>query len=168
MKNFPIYIIITAALWIGAALQLQADPPSSVTTLMDKLQKACQADDITAIKAMYDLDGVPQALVDVDLYMWQEYFNQNDKTSHWSFEKIEYASLEQMQADKTINQKSILSMTQPHNMGGTMYEPNLKVIGFVTVTFEQDQGKSGHVGTVLPVGYASDGMVKVVLARPTK
>ena len=164
MKNLPISIIVTI-LWIGAALHLQADSPSPIVTLKTQLQKACETRDLNAIKLCYDFEGVPPALVDMDMNVWQEYFNDNDKTSHWVFEKVAYMSLDQARTDKTINQKSTLSMTEPRNMNGTAYEPNLKVIGFITTSFKQ--GPMG-AGTMQPVGIAKDGTARLVMSRPIK
>lgn len=144
---------------------LQADPPSPITALKARLQKASETRDLNAIKLCYDFDGVPPALADIEMNVWQEYFNDNDKTSHWVFEKVVYMSLDQAKADKTINQKAILSMTGPQNMNGTVYEPKLKIVGFMTVSFKQG---SGEVGTVQPVGIAADGTAKLVVSRPIK
>lgn len=144
---------------------LRADPLSPIAALKARLQKASETRDLNGVKLCYDFDGVPPVLADIEMNVWQEYFNDNDKTSHWVFEKIVYMSLDQARADKTINQKAILSMTEPRNMNGTVYEPNLKVIGFMTVSFKQG---SGEVGTVQPVGIAADGTAKLVGARPAK
>lgn len=143
---------------------LNADALTPIEDLSAKLQLACSNHDIFAVRACYDREGVPIALVDQNLYTWQEYFNQNDKT-HWVFEKIVYMPLEQAQADKTINPKAILAMTEPQKMNGTVYESNLKVVGFMTISFKQGSSK---VGTFQPVGIASDGTAKLAMSRPVK
>ena len=150
---------------MGAALQLHADSSSAIDTLKAQLQKACETHDLNAVKKCYDFDGVPAALVDVEMNVWQEYFNLNDKTSHYEFEKIDYLTLDQAKADKWNNPKAILAMTEPRNMNGTIYEPNLKVIGLMTASFKNG---SGGIGTVQTVGIAADGTAKLAESRPVK
>ena len=153
-------LLVASIILLGASL-LHADPPREVVTLMATIQKACQARDLTLIKSCYYTEGVSALAIDQSLDTWQEYWNQAGDT-HWAFDNVEFKSLDELLANKSMNQRALLLMTQPHKMGEHTYEPNLKVIGFVTANFKSDHGS---IGTMAPVGLAPDGTAKIALLR---
>jgi hypothetical protein len=144
---------------------LHADTPKPIATLEQKIQAACQSCDLQAIKACYDLNGASQQEIDTKLSVWKEYFGQNGDNRHTTFLKMEYRSLNDMLNDPTINPRSIKMMSEPHKMGESLYEPNLKVIGFITVTFKD---ASSSIGTVQAVGIIADGVARLSMDRAVK
>ena len=133
-----------------------------MATLMTTIQKACRAKDLDLIRSCYDFDGAADFPIDQDLNTWQEFWNENNDTTHYVFEKIDYQSLPDVQNNKTINPRAILAMIGPQKMGYHTYVPNLPVIGFITIHFKEG---SSSTGTTQPVGLAPDGTAKIVVLR---
>jgi hypothetical protein len=132
---------------------------------VQRIQTACRARDLQAVRSCYELKGATQQTIDTELSVWQEYFGQSGDNMQYTFTKIEYRSLNDMLNDKTVNSRSIEMMTKPHKMGESIYASNLKVIGFITVTFK---GVSSSVGTVQPVGVMQDGSARLSMDRAVK
>ena len=158
-------VLLCFALFLNVILPVRADSQTALLALQTQVTKACQARDLSRIKLCYDFDGAPQSQIDTEVYMWQEYFGDHGKTPRYVFEKIEYLSLAKILADQTINPKAIQSMTGPVKMNGTIYHPNLKVVGFLTTTFQLG---SGSTGNFLPVGLEGDGTAKLTMACPVR
>ena len=155
-------IICTAFLVVlGWSTTISADPSPAVAKLMSTIEKACKARDLDLIKSCYDFDGVSTYAIDLSLAHWQENWNTNGDT-HWVFDHVEFKPLDELLADKSLNQRGILPMLQPHKLGEHVYEPNLIIIGFVTTQFKT--GKSS-IGMVEPVGIGADGTAKIVSER---
>jgi hypothetical protein len=141
---------------------LCADTPPAVATLMATIQEACQAKDLDLIKSCYDFDGVPDISIDQSLNTWQEFWNEHGDTAQYAFDKIDYRSLQDLHADKTMNQGAILAMIEPQKMGYHTYSPNLPVVGFITVHFKVGLGSTGSME---PVGLSPNGTAKLVVLR---
>ncbi len=149
-----------AMLVVMFRVSLLAEPPAGVAELEAKIRKACEQHDLNAIKACYDFTGTSTERIDLSLGMWQEYWNQNPGSeTHWTFDKIDFASLDQLQADKSVSWPNIQAMIQPRKMGEHVYGPNLMVVGFVNVSFKD--GKGSSVGAMEPVGLEPDGTAKI-------
>ncbi len=155
MKTVLLYSL---PLLMASCFCLHADPPAAIADLEAKIRKACDQHDLTAIKVCYDFTGADSYAVDESLGTWQEYWNQVDAT-HWTFDKIDFSSLDQLQANKSMSWPNIQSMIQPRKMGEHTYGPNLSVTGFITVYFKD--GKGGSIGTMEPVGVEPDGTAKI-------
>ena len=150
--------LVGGILLIVSCLCLRADPPAAVADLEAKIRKACERHDLNAIKACYDFTGTDTYLVDQSLGTWQEYWNENEATN-WTFDTVDFASLDQLQADQRVSWPNLQAMIKPQKMGEHVYSPNLTVIGFITVHFKD--GKGSKVGTMEPVGVAADGTAKI-------
>jgi hypothetical protein len=157
MSAAKLRCLFGAILLASSCLCLRADPPAAITDLETKIRKACEQHDLSAIKACYDFTGTDTYVVDQSLGTWQEYWNQIEATN-WTFDSVEFASLDQLQADKKVSWPNIQAMIQPQKMGEHVYTPNLRVIGFITVHFKDAKG--GKVGSMQPVGIESDGTAK--------
>jgi hypothetical protein len=156
-------VILSSLLLVAASCPyLRADPPAAITNLEAKIRKACEQHDLSAIKSCYDFTGADPYVVDQSLGTWQEYWNENEAT-HWTFDTVDFASLDQLQADKSVSWPNIQNMIQPQKMGEHVYGPNLTVIGFVTVHFKDAKGSK--VGSMQPVGMAADGTAKIASPR---
>ena len=162
MRTLKLHSLIGAIFFAGSGLWLRADPPAAITDLEAKIRKACEQQDLSAIKACYDFTGASSERIDIDLSGWQAYWNQSEKT-HWKFAAIDFATLDQLHADKTMSWQNLQSMIQPQKMGEHVYAQTLPAIGFITVHFKDEKG--GSVGTMEPVGMESDGTAKIASLR---
>jgi hypothetical protein len=144
---------------------IRAATPAPVVTLAQKIQSACQEQSLPAIKSCYCLKGASQEQIDLQLSVWQEYFGKAGDNKHYQLTKTEYRSLDEILADKTVNSRAIEMRVKPHKMGDSLYEPNLKIIGFLTVTFRNG---SSSIGTVQAVGIGDDGLAYLSLDRSAK
>ena len=64
-----------------------------------------------------------------------------------------------------VTKNAILSFRGLPRMDGGVYQPNLKVAGYIAVWFKYGKG-GGTVGTMRPVGFAADGAAKLVMPIP--
>jgi hypothetical protein len=110
---------------------------------------------------LYDLDGASDYQIDLMLSTWQENWNEDGDT-HWVFEKVEYRSLAEIQADKTMNQRAINSMLGPKKMGEHTYVSNLEIVGFINVSFKDNRSSTASMEAV---GLTPDGTAKIVLRK---
>jgi hypothetical protein len=156
---------IAAVLLVAICRSLQADPPAAITDLEAKIRKACEQQDLSAIKSCYDFTGSSAERIDLSLYFWQEYWNQSDKTD-WKFDAIDFANLGQFQTERSTAWQNIKSMIEPRKMGEHIYSPNLMVIGFVTVTFKNVKLNSS-ASAMEPIGLEPDGAAKIASIRVT-
>lgn len=143
---------------IVSGVHVQAEPTAAIADLEAKVKTACEQRDLNAIKSCYDFDDVDPYCIDQSLGTWQEYWNEAGQT-HWTFDKIEFASLTQLKADKSVFWENVRTMIEPRKMGEHTYGPNLEVIGFITAHFNDTKGS--NIGTMEPVGIASNGTAKI-------
>ena len=135
------------------------------------------------VKSLYDFDGAPQALIDERLYVWQQIFAEDFDST---IRKIEFASVEEVRSDSS--QKGMLDRLRPLNMNGTMYGPNMTVVGFAKITLESKAETNSAIVTNTvdgktttktyhskstywldyPLGLSSDGSYKIVMTRVLK
>jgi hypothetical protein len=156
MKRPILPVVLLACSPLLAACD--ATPPP-VSALMQQVTQACQSGNEDALKACYAKEGVTSDQIDQQLGSWDAYFNKGG-ASGWSYASIKYESLADAANDKSILPMTI-QMAQP-----TKFAPNIKVIGFITVMFNQAGGSPG--GATEPVGIASDGTAKFALTEPQK
>lgn len=136
--------------------------PPAFSTLMNQVTQACQARNKDALRACYASEAVSRDQIDRQVEGWDAYL---DKGEGWSYSGITYVSLADAPKNKSILPETI-AMTQPTTMSGFKFAPNIKVIGFVLVSFKQPNGD--QAGETLMVGFASDGTAKIAVIEPHK
>jgi hypothetical protein len=144
---------------MAAGSLLPADPDSALATFQTQLLSACQTRNFDGLKALYDFDGIAPASADKTLHRWQEFF---DADSPWTCSGVAYATLDELQADPTVD-RTMFNRVHPFRVNGVLFGPNLPVVGFVKVEYQQP-GKTS--ATRIPVGIAPDGSYKLTLIRP--
>jgi hypothetical protein len=131
--------------------------PPAISTLMKQVAQACQADDADALRACYAHEGVTRDQIDTQVGGWDEYF---DKGEHWTYSGITYVSMADAPNNKSILPEMI-TMAQGTTISGMKVAPNIKVLGFILISFKQPDGTSA--GETEDVGIASDGTAKIAL-----
>ena len=132
--------------------------PPAVATLMQQMAAACQAGSEAALKPCFAKEGVTQEQIDQQVGGWDEYLSKGADSSHWTYSGITYVSLADAPSNKSILPDTI-AMAQATTVSGIKFAPNIKVIGFVLVTFKQPDGT--QAGETVDVGIASDGTAKI-------
>ena len=131
---------------------------------MQQVAQDCQSGDQNALKTCFANEGVTADQIDQHLGSWDAYFNKGGM-SGMSYEGITYVSLADAPSNKSILPQTI-AMAQPTNVGGVTFAPNIKVIGFILVSFKQNGSVMG--GPTEAVGIASDGTAKMAMIEPQK
>jgi hypothetical protein len=134
--------------------------PSPVATLMPQLADACKNHNKDALRACYAKEGVTSDQIDQEIGSWDEYF---DPDQHWTYSGITYVSMADAPNNKSILPDTI-SMAQGATVSGMKFGPNIKVIGFILVSFKDPSGN--QAGATEPVGIASDGTSKIASVEP--
>jgi len=137
--------------------------PAPVTTLMGQITDACQKRDKEALRPLYARDGVTALQIDQQVQGWWDgYMNPAMK---YSYTGIKYVSMADAPNNKEI-MPDWITMAQGETMSGIKFAPNLKVIGFILVSYQQPTGE--QAGETVDVGIASDGTAKIVSIEPQK
>ena len=137
--------------------------PPPVTTLMGQITDACQKRDKEALRPLYAKDGVTAQQIDQQVQGWWDgYMNPAMK---YGYTGIKYVSMADAPNNKDIMPDWITS-AQGQTLGGIKFAPNLKVIGFILVSYQQPTGE--QAGETVDVGIASDGTAKIVSIEPQK
>jgi len=134
--------------------------PPAVSTLMKQVAQACQDKSKDELRACFAKEGVTADQIDQSVGGWDAYF---DKGENWNYSNISYVSMADAPNNKAI-MPDWITMAQGENVGGIKFAPNLKVVGFILVSFKQPGGTEG--GETLDVGIASDGSAKVAIEEP--
>ncbi|MCE0524176.1 MAG: hypothetical protein LV480_14820 [Methylacidiphilales bacterium] len=137
--------------------------PPAVSTLMKQVADACQAHDPEVMQACYAHEGVTQDQIDQQLGSWDEYLAKGDQSDHWSYSGITYVSLADAPNNKSILPEAIAA-AKGTTISGIKFAPNIKVLGFILVSFKQPDGT--QAGQTEDVGIASDGTAKIALVEP--
>ncbi len=179
MGKYSFLLLVTSFLSLGTSSAKCTD--SALVTFEDRLTKACQNRDVNLIESLYDFEGSPQVLIDERIYSLQQFFADTS-----SVKKIEFISLDRSNSDLEL--KGMADHLKPVNMNGTLYGPNLTVVGFAKVTFESatNTGVSTVTTTVngqtttktyhskgprwfyFPLGILSDGSYRITMTRVLK
>jgi hypothetical protein len=138
---------------------LFADPSSGLDQFVSAFQNACASHDFETLKTFYDYDGVPQASIDRTMARWQEYFAPD---SPWQLTKVEFITLDEVLADPSTDKARTLSHLHPYNFNGTMYAPNVPVLGYLQLSYHKPQVSATMR---IPIGQMPDGTYKVSLVR---
>ena len=137
--------------------------PAPVATLMGQITDACQKRDKEALRACYAKEGVTANQIDQQVQGWWDgYMNPDMK---YGYTGIKYVSMADAPNNKEIMPAWITS-AQGQTLGGIKFAPNLKVIGFILVAYQQPTGE--QAGETVNVGIASDGTAKIVSIEPQK
>jgi len=137
--------------------------PAPVATLMGQITDACQKQDKEALRACYAKEGVTANQIDQQVQGWWDgYMNPGMK---YNYTGIKYVSMADAPGNKDIMPDWITS-AQGQTLGGIKFEPNLKVIGFILVAYQQPTGE--QAGETAFVGMAPDGTAKIVSIEPQK
>jgi hypothetical protein len=131
--------------------------PPAISTLMKQVAQACQDSSADELRACYAQEGVTQDQIDEHVGGWGEYF---DKGEHWTYSGITYVSMADAPNNKSILPETI-TMAQGGTISGIKFSPNIKVLGFILVSFKQPGGV--QAGDTESVGIASDGTAKIAL-----
>jgi len=134
--------------------------PPAISTLMKQVAQACQAGNSDALRACYAHEGVTPDQIDQQVGGWDEYF---DKGEHWTYSGITYVSVADAPNNKSILPEAIAA-AQGTTISGIKFAPNIKVLGFILVSFQQPNGT--QAGATENVGIASDGTAKIALVEP--
>ena len=135
--------------------------PAPVTTLMQQITDACQKRDKEALRACYAKEGVTAEQIDQQVQGWWDgYMNPGMK---YGYTGIKYVSMADAPNNKEI-MPDWVTMAQGETTGGIKFGPNLKVIGFILVAYQQPTGE--QAGETAFVGIASDGTAKIVSVEP--
>jgi hypothetical protein len=133
--------------------------PPAISTLMNQVAQATRDSSADELRACYAREGVTQTQIDEHVGGWEEYF---DKGEHWTYSGITYVSLADAPNNKSILPEMI-AMAQGTTISGMKVAPNLKVLGFILVSFKQPDG--AQAGATEDVGIASDGTAKLALVE---
>jgi hypothetical protein len=133
--------------------------PPAISTLMKQVAQACQDSSADELRACYAREGVTADQIDEHVGGWDEYF---DKGEHWTYTGITYVSMADAPNNKSILPETI-AMAQGGTVSGIKFSSNLKVLGFILVSFKQPGG--ALAGDTELVGIASDGTAKIVLSE---
>lgn len=151
---------LLASLALSMMLAACDTTPGPVTTLMGQITDACQHANKEEVRACYAKEGVSVTQIDQQVGGWDAYL---DPGEHWSYTGIRYVSMADAPNDKSILPEGI-ALAQGTTTSGIKFAPNLKVIGFILVSFKQPTGELA--GETVPVGIAPDGTAKVVSIEP--
>ena len=149
-------VIPLVLLIFSMALAACDTTPPAVSTLMQQIAQASQARDKEAIRACYAKEGVTALQIDQEVGGWDAYL---DKGEGWTYSGITYVSMADAPNNKSILPEMITA-AQGGSFGGVKTTPNLKVLGFILVSFKQPDGTPA--GETVDVGIASDGTAKIV------
>jgi hypothetical protein len=131
--------------------------PPAISTLMKQVAQACQDGSADELRACFAQESLTPDQIDEHVGGWGEYF---DKGEHWTYSGITYVSLADAPNNKSILPEMI-TMAQGGTVGGIKVTPNIKVMGFILVSFKQPDGT--QAGATEDVGIASDGTAKLAL-----
>jgi hypothetical protein len=131
--------------------------PPAISTLMKQVAQAAQDSSPDELRACVAKEGVTQDQIDTHVGGWDAYF---DKGGHWTYSGITYVSLADAPNNKSIL-PDMITMAQGGTVGGIKLTPNIKVLGFILVSFKQPGG--AQAGATEDVGIASDGTAKLAL-----
>jgi hypothetical protein len=134
--------------------------PPAISTLMKQVAQASKDSSADELRACFAREGVTSDQIDTHVGGWDEYF---DKGEHWTYTGITYVSLADAPNNKSILPEMI-TMAQGGTVGGIKLTPNIKVLGFILVSFKQPGG--AQAGATEDVGIASDGTAKIALEEP--
>ena len=155
-------VLLTCSVLLAAC---DATPPA-VSTLMQQVTQACQAGDEKALKACFAKEGVTADQINTHLGSWDAYFTKSSDPQYaYTYSGIRYVSLADAPNDKSFL-PDMITMAQPTTVGGMKFAPNIKVIGFIVVSFKMANGVP--VGPIEDVGIDSDGSAKIALSEPQK
>lgn len=134
--------------------------PPTVSTLMSQVAQAVQNHDKEALRACYAREGVTADQIDQQLGQWDMYLTANNP---WTYTGIRYVSIAAAAHDSSILPETVTE-AQGTTLSGIRFAPNIKVVGFVLVSFKLADGSQS--GVTEPVGYDSDGSAKFALTEP--
>jgi hypothetical protein len=174
-----------AALLLMGVWGTQAKAASALNEFETELRTACKTKDLVLAKKLCDFEGVPQAFVDSNVYHdWQERFADDYPGT---FKEIKFLTLDELRADPLSH--TLLNFYRTRDMNGTLYGPNLTIVGFMRIIYETKDnvntsqsstwvnGKmtsssssktKGELPETLPVGIAEDGSYRIVMTRVLK
>lgn len=130
--------------------------PPTVSVLMKQIAQACQDRSKDEIRSCIAKEGVTADQIDQSVGGWDAYL---DKGEGWTYTGIKYVSMADAPNNKSILPEMITS-AQGGSFGGVKTTPNLKVLGFILVSYKQPDGT--QAGETVDVGIASDGTAKIV------
>ena len=133
--------------------------PPAISTLMKQVAQASQDSSANELRACFAREGVTPDQIDQHVGGWGEYF---DKGEHWTYTGITYVSVADAPNNKSIL-PDMITMAQGGTVGGIKLAPNIKVLGFILVSFKQPGG--AQAGATEDVGIASDGTGKIALVE---
>ena len=153
-------------LFVAALLLLLAAPSpgradidrSVISTFTVALQKACDAKDIDAIKALYDFDNVTDVGVDYEVGQWEDFFNYT-VDHHLTVMEITFVEKGAYLARANIDQAAIERESGPRKRNGSWYHPTLEVVGFALVNSENG---TSSTSVVFRVGLDANGALRLV------
>jgi hypothetical protein len=134
--------------------------PPAISTLMKQVAQASRDKSADELRACYAREGVTSDQIDEHVGGWDAYFDKGDPTYGWTFTGITYVSLADAANNKSILPEMI-AMAQGIPISGIKVAPNIKVLGFILVSFKQPGG--AQAGATEDVGIASDGTAKLAL-----
>jgi len=134
--------------------------PPTVSVLMKQVTQACQDKSPDELRACFAKEGVTADQIGQSVGGWDAYFN---KGENWTYSDITYVSMADAPNNKAI-MPDWITLAQGETIIGIKFAPNLKVVGFILVSFKQPGGAQG--GETLDIGIASDGTAKVTLEEP--
>jgi hypothetical protein len=128
---------------------------------MGQITDACQKRDKEALRACYATEGVTANQIDQQVQGWWDGYM--DPGMKYNYTGIKYVSMADAPNNKDIMPDWITS-AQGQTLSGIKFAPNLKVIGFILVAYQQPTGE--QAGETAFVGMASDGTAKIVSVEP--
>jgi len=154
-KQFAPLVLLVCSMALAAC---DTTPPA-VSTLMKQVAQAAQDRSRDELRSCMAHEGVTSDQIDQHVGSWDQYL---DKSENWTYTGITYLSLADAAKSKSVLPESIAS-AQPTNIGGFKFAPNIKVMGFILVTFKQPDGS--QAGATEYVGMAADGTAKIALVE---
>ena len=131
---------------------------SVISTFTVALQKACDAKDIDAVKALYDFDGVTDVGVDYEIGQWEDFFDYT-RDHRLTVMEILFVEKEAYLARANIDQAAVQRQSGPRQRNGTWYHPSLDVVGFALVTSENG---TNSTAVTFRVGLDPSGALRLV------
>ena len=158
MKARFLFIVCLLAFLLAPSRGRAEIDHSVISTFSVALQKACDAKDIDAVKALYDFDGVTDVGVDYEIGQWEDFFNYT-RDHHLTVMEISFVEKTAYLARANIDQAAIERESGPRKRNGTWYHPTLDVVGFALV--DSENGTSS-TSIVFRVGLDPSGALRLV------
>lgn len=149
-------LLSIVTLFLGSLISVTAQTQNDIDDFLALVQKACSNKNIQKIKGLHDFADTPDILVDQAVYQWEQQFSDAERMNG-EFAGVEYKALSEYRDNPNVNQIAIDLMVDGSIKNGTLYKPNIPIVGFVSVKFKHD---SGSWSSMRPIGMDEAGKLR--------